>query len=327
MALAVLGGPLQVHTNAVPALLPTQGPAAVRLERLATTPDPGGFPSAIILGAGKCGTNALAAALEQLGFSTPKNHYTHHQEKERMGFLGEINWPCARWSQDKDLAAYKKHFPKDGSRWIDKSTSYLQCASNISAIVPPSTKIFAMLCDPLQAVWSRMNHEIAHGSGINESTLLHTVRVRLSALEGDCSTLAARDAGFSRALCHQLDEGLNYGKNVRSWRERTPVRFLLKEKSRSDPLYVLREAAAHVGVPVPPNATLGSVHSNAADESYLLPEGDAWQLYFELAEPALRPVVRGLDDGTLDGGQGQSLSELWLRREIDAGFVVSGAYD
>lgn len=138
--------------------------------------DAGDFPDVIILGVGKCGTNALAVALQRLAdYQEPArvSSYAEAEETRRLGYTGEINWPCGRWSGD-DLAQYKRHFPAraeslvpsarvgSGSRairWLDKSTSLAECARNVSRAVPSSVRLFGLICDPLQAVWSRMNHE------------------------------------------------------------------------------------------------------------------------------------------------------------------------
>ena len=288
------------------------------------------FPAAIIVGAGKCGTNALASALETLGMRAAGNTFTYNEEMARQGWAGEINWPCSQWS-GVGLQKYRRHFTSRASSEFDKSTALLGCAANISAAMPKAVKFFVMLCDPLRAVWSRMNHNrvdptlgnngkgglgAVAGDGGDPWQLVETVRAQLAAPTKGCDALASEDAtgNVSVSLCDQLNEGLRYAAHVKEWREAAGdrVKFLLAEASESNATYLAREAAAHLDLPLRDAAEVGEVHSHEDEAGYIEPGGPLWDKYVALAGAAMRTLTDTLDaeqPGLF--GPGETAAKWW----------------
>lgn len=271
--------------------------------------DEGEFPAVVIVGVGKCGTNALAAALKTLHpFQSPDtlNSWTVQEERERMGGAGEINWPCANW-HDEGIKQYKRHFfvsnPQKRQKlgkisWLDKSTSLYGCAKNVSAALPESTKILGMLCDPLKAVWSRMNHERSMGDMTSTpDTLMRTVRARLEPNSPICGELAMRDNTVNRQICYQFEESIHYEERLSEWQEATHpsrVHFFLAEPSLAQPDYLVRAASKILDIQAPGITTMGSVHSHSKEAGYLDASGPQWESYAELAGPRLRKMVQSI---------------------------------
>ena len=292
------------------------------------------LPKAIILGAGKCGTNALAEALRKLGLEEAHDGWAVKQEEERQGFAGEVNWPCAQWEGD-GLEKYKQHFPQPSPKhhfdYFDKSTMLMGCAWNITHFVPPEVKLFAVLCDPLEAVWSRMNFDRASfgANATNATVLINTVRTRLNnrgppGVGKDCLQLHALDPLFSLPLCYQLDSSLHYAWWAKSWGsaiESGRVKFLLAERSLQNPMYFVREAAAHLGIGIPKGSKdLGVVHSTSDDPTHLAPQGEQWNQFIALGAPKIRPIAQELHDAIPDLFGNKSVDMWWPWAKFPAGY-------
>ena len=293
------------------------------------------LPKAIILGAGKCGTNALAEALTKLGLEEAHNGWAVKEEQERQGFSGEVNWPCKDWAGD-GLEKYKQHFPQPSPKhrfdYFDKSTNQMGCAWNITHFVPPEVKLFAVLCDPLEAIWSRMNFDRASfgANATNATVLINTVRTRLNnrgapGVGKDCLQLHALDPLFSLPLCYQLDSSLHYAWWAKSWGSAIAsgrVKFLLSERSLENPMYFVREAAAHLGIGIPSGSDdLGVVHSSSDDPTHLASEGEQWNRFLSIGAPKLRPIVQELHDAIPDLFGNKSAEMWWPWAKFPAGYA------
>lgn len=319
-------------------------PPALQL-RSNSGPQDRSFPAAVILGTGKCGTNALASALQRIGLVRANNGYSFNEEKQRLGYTGEINWPCNRWDS-AGLEEYKKHFPQrypDKKGWLqyyDKSTNTISCPFNVSRALPPEVKLFAVLCDPMQAIWSRMNHRRSEigVNGSNATVLINTVRRRLRNHGGPdsdvkditCDKLAQGDPLFDRNVCYQLNAGLQYATWADGWSRAWysqfhRVKFLLAERSLKNPMYFVREAAKHLNIKLPENPDIDKVHSNADNPAYLPSEGPQWDRFVALAAPALLPVAEALHSSMPDlfGLKGVDQWWPWAKRPLPPSHAVT----
>lgn len=136
-------------------------PASVDCDRLTPTRC---APYVVVLGAPKCGTNALLRYLSRY----PGVRYLDPAARARMlqqkGWAGEINWPWRErpLTTAAEREAYAAYFPR--TDWattfaVDKSTGYLTSES-AAAHMPhamPRTHVLAVLCDPTRRVWSDLN--------------------------------------------------------------------------------------------------------------------------------------------------------------------------
>ena len=295
-----------------------------------------GFPDAIILGCGKCGTNALGEVLKKKFNWTDASStaYSKFSETSRQGWVGEINWPCDKWTGE-GLAQYRRHFWSVGStpatRWFDKSTALLRCdPEKVMSGLPPRVKLLGMLCDPVEAVWSRMNHDRSF-AGVNASgpeLLQRTVEARLGDRHGFCKDFVERHPNTSFPLCLQIDDSLRYARDVREWKRVAGdrVRFLITEESESDPEYLTRHVAEHIGAPLPLQGArsheeqrvalaTGTIHSHFEEASYIAPRGPAWDRYVSTVLPTLMPVMEALRDipgwQTRNDGHGDGIARWW----------------
>ena len=248
-------------------------------------PDNGSYPAVMIAGQGKCGTNVLAEALYRLNFNYPLTDYSIDAEEARQGWAGEVNWAavggCAAYESEASLAEYRQIFsPADGFgyKWLDKSTSNLPCAKEIAKALPQETKFFSMMCDPVMAMWSRMNQirQALGEKGSNPQELDYVLQKRLHSAF-DCYTLISggdKRLEQQQELCYQLEGGLQLFDIIGQWKENVGGRmqFLLAEESKQNASYLVVEAARHLGVPLPDNPNIGDVHSNTAEETYIEPE-------------------------------------------------------
>ena len=249
-------------------------------------PDNGTFPAVMIAGQGKCGTNVLAEALYRMNFNYPLTDYSIDAEEARQGWAGEVNWAavggCAAYETEASLAEYRQIFsPADGFgefKWLDKSTSNLPCAKEIAKALPQETRFFSMMCDPVMAMWSRMNQirQALGEKGSNPQELDYVLQKRLHSAF-DCYTLISggdKRLEAQQELCYQLEGGLNLFGIIRQWKESVGgrMKFLLAEESKQNASYLVVEAATHLGVPLPDNPNIGDVHSNTAEETYIEPE-------------------------------------------------------
>ncbi len=275
-------------------------------------PDKGTFPAAMIAGQGKCGTNALAEALYKLKYNFPLTQYSIAVEDKRQGFAGEVNWPnselgCGAFTDEQSLAEYKQLFsPADafgpGWRWVDKSTTNLRCSKEIAESFPTDVKFFNIVCDPVMAVWSRMNHlrQVYGKDRSNPSELDYVLEKKLYS-NTSCEVLARGDERLEKQLevCFQLQDGLELIDFIRQWKENlgSRIKFLLAEQSKKDHSYLVREAAAHLGVQTPQDQTLEimEVHTNAREDTYLEPEGVVWEHYIHKVKPVFRSLIQRIE--------------------------------
>jgi hypothetical protein len=270
-----------------------------RLNAWNEPPDNGTFPKVVIAGMGKCGTNALAEALARLGFDDPSltNVWVQDDEIQRQGFSGEVNWQCSKFATHEGLSEYRRLFSPEKANWMDKSTSYMSCAHNVSSSMP-NTSFFVMLCDPVMAVWSRMNH--LRDQDISSSDPDQIMRViaakQKSPPQRNCDVITRYDMSLRPQLevCYQLDAGLRYAEQVGEWLREAPgrVRFIISEASDADPQYMIKQAASFLGKAPPDNSWVGSVHSHHGELSYLEPRGPQWDRYLSVILPLLRPVMQ-----------------------------------
>ena len=248
-------------------------------------PDNGTWPAVMIAGQGKCGTNVLAEALYRMNYNYPLTDYSIDAEEARQGWAGEVNWAavggCEAYESEASLAEYRQIFsPVDGFgyKWLDKSTSNLPCAKEITKVLPQETKFFAMMCDPVMAMWSRMNQirQALGEKGSNPQELDYVLQKRLHS-QFDCFTLISngdKRLEQQQELCYQLEGGLRLFDVIGQWKEfaGSRMQFLLAEESKQNTSYLIVESARHLGVPLPDDPNIGDFHSNTAEETYLEPE-------------------------------------------------------
>ena len=248
-------------------------------------PDNGTWPAVMIAGQGKCGTNVLAEALYRMNYNYPLTDYSIDAEEARQGWAGEVNWAavggCEAYESEASLAEYRQIFsPVDGFgyKWLDKSTSNLPCANEITKALPQETKFFAMMCDPVMAMWSRMNQirQALGEKGSNPQELDYVLQKRLHS-QFDCFTLISngdKRLEQQQELCYQLEGGLRLFDVIGQWKEfaGSRMQFLLAEESKQNTSYLIVESARHLGVPLPDDPNIGDFHSNTAEETYLEPE-------------------------------------------------------
>ena len=248
-------------------------------------PDNGTWPAVMIAGQGKCGTNVLAGALYRMNYNYPLTDYSIDAEEARQGWAGEVNWAavggCEAYESEASLAEYRQIFsPVDGFgyKWLDKSTSNLPCAKEITKALPQETKFFAMMCDPVMAMWSRMNQirQALGEKGSNPQELDYVLQKRLHS-QFDCFTLISngdKRLEQQQELCYQLEGGLRLFDVIGQWKEfaGSRMQFLLAEESKQNTSYLIVESARHLGVPLPDDPNIGDFHSNTAEETYLEPE-------------------------------------------------------
>ena len=248
-------------------------------------PDNGTWPAVMLAGQGKCGTNVLAEALYRMNYNYPLTDYSIDAEEARQGWAGEVNWAavggCEAYESEASLAEYRQIFsPVDGFgyKWLDKSTSNLPCAKEITKALPQETKFFAMMCDPVMAMWSRMNQirQALGEKGSNPQELDYVLQKRLHS-QFDCFTLISngdKRLEQQQELCYQLEGGLRLFDVIGQWKEfaGSRMQFLLAEESKQNTSYLIVESARHLGVPLPDDPNIGDFHSNTAEETYLEPE-------------------------------------------------------
>ena len=281
------------HFRSIPGCKPTN----------CTMPDTGSFPAAMIAGQGKCGTNALAEALYRLNYNYPLTQYSIAVEEARQGWSGEVNWPhlrgCSDFETKEGIAEYKQLFSPVGGfgyKWLDKSTANGACAREIATAFPEDTKFFNIMCDPVMAVWSRMNQlRQVYGKSSSDPTELEYVLKRRLSSDADCSELSQSDKRLEqqRELCYQLEDGLQVYDFIHKWKKHlgNRTKFLLGEQSKQDRSYLVREAARHLGVPQPENDQIGDVHTHVEETSYLEPEGPKWDAFIDQMRPVFRPLI------------------------------------
>lgn len=292
-----------------------------RLNAWNEPPDDGTFPRVVIAGMGKCGTNALAEALARLGFDDPSltNVWAQDDEIQRQGFSGEVNWQCGRFATHEGLAAYRRLFSPEKANWLDKSTSYMSCAHNVSSAMP-NASFFVMLCDPVMAIWSRMNH--LRDQNISSSDPEQIMRVieekQKSPPQRNCDVITRYNMSLRPQIevCYQLDAGLRYAEQVGEWLREAPgrVRFIISEASEADPKYMISSAASFLGKAPPDNSWVGTVHSHHGESSYLEPRGPQWDRYLSVILPLLRPVMQEVNNLALAHGwafDGQKVFSWW----------------
>ena len=268
-----------------------------------TMPDTGSFPAAMIAGQGKCGTNALAEALYRLNYNYPLTQYSIAVEEARQGWSGEVNWPhlrgCSDFETEESIAEYKQLFSPVGGfgyKWLDKSTADVACAREIAMAFPEDTKFFNIMCDPVMAVWSRMNQlrQVYGKSSSDPAELDYVLKRRLSS-DADCRELSQSDKRLEqqRELCYQLEDGLQVFDFIQQWKKHlgSRTKFLLAEQSKQDRSYLIREAARHLGVPQPENDNIGDVHTHVEETSYLEPEGPKWDAFIDQMKPVFQPLI------------------------------------
>ena len=268
-------------------------------------PDKGTFPKAMIAGQGKCGTNALAEALYRLNYNYPLTEYSITVEEARQGWAGEVNWPqidgCETFLDKKSLADYRQLFtPVDGFgyNWLDKSTSNVGCAKEIAQVFPKDTKFFNIMCDPVMALWSRMNQVRQVYGTSNPLELEYVLEKRLYSGEKDCSQLVVGDKRLEAQLelCYQLQDGMNMLEMIRKWKNNLGNRskFLIAEQSKKDRSYLIREAARHLNVPEAKDIYVGDVHTYVDKASYLEPEGPVWDAFVKKMRPVFQPLIKSI---------------------------------
>jgi hypothetical protein len=268
-------------------------------------PDNGTWPAVMIAGQGKCGTNVLAEALYRMNYNYPLTDYSIDAEEARQGWAGEVNWAavggCEAYESEASLMEYRQIFsPADGFgyKWLDKSTSNLPCAKEITKALPQDTKFFAMMCDPVMAMWSRMNQirQALGEKGSNPQELDYVLQKRLHSAF-DCFTLISKGdkrLEQQQELCYQLEGGLRLFDVIGQWKEfaGSRMQFLLAEESKQNASYLIVESARHLGVPLPDDPNIGDFHSNTAEETYIEPEGPLWDYFVNRMRPTFRPLIK-----------------------------------
>lgn len=126
-------------------------------------------PHTIIAGADKCGTNAVAAYLEEYpGVMTKIAPKAMSIQCQEQGWGGEVNFPFYLNPVGGDTwksvgRRYSQHFLNldwTSAFQVDKSTSYFRQGSVAAEAIQkllPRAKVIIILCDPAKRVWSRFN--------------------------------------------------------------------------------------------------------------------------------------------------------------------------
>ena len=267
------------------------------------------MPDVSIAGMGKCGTNALAVMLQRFGGVNALSGVD--QERwvgaadwyfKQQGYnTTEINWfnsNCSQlyWSGEA-LSNYSSLFrsfhqvPPRQRFLYDESTAYFHsdCASRFSEVLPADTKVMVMACDPIQAVWSRMNHQremqvegFSKAATCDPSTVMGVIEGVATYLRSDSAARSTLEAGDFRPalavvnssklqshsvecvseLTEQLVSGMTAHASYGAFARLLGTRFklLLTEQSKADPLYLSSKTAAFLGleVRVPWQNSIGS---------------------------------------------------------------------
>ena len=152
-----------------------------------------------------------------------------------------------------------------------------------------------MMCDPVMAMWSRMNQirQALGEKGSNPQELDYVLQKRLHS-QFDCFTLISngdKRLEQQQELCYQLEGGLRLFDVIGQWKEfaGSRMQFLLAEESKQNTSYLIVESARHLGVPLPDDPNIGDFHSNTAEETYLEPEVRPGPLSPVLQAPTLEP--------------------------------------
>jgi len=202
----------------------------------------GGVEIFFMVGAPRCGTTALGAALRshpQICFSLPKE--PHYFSRLRAG------WTLGRILVDY-LPLYFRDWPGAGVSLGDGSTSYLYSDQAIDAINRcfPNARFIVMVRNPLEMVPS-YHKKMLFLLDENEPDLarawaLQTARAwgeQLPRYCRDWRLLQYRDVGCVGARCQALLQRV----------DRRRVKFLLFDDFVADPLAVYRETLAFLSLP------------------------------------------------------------------------------
>mmetsp|Transcript_4125 Transcript_4125/g.7542 ORF Transcript_4125/g.7542 Transcript_4125/m.7542 type:complete len:355 (-) Transcript_4125:1501-2565(-) len=123
-------------------------------------------PRVLIIGAMKCGTNAMMQYLEQHpalrnSWKEQEVHFFTGVGKQMHGIPDDLDHlsPAGR----KEYAAHLVCAKPDSGMWaVDKSPSYLDDLSVAAKAhtIMPSAKVLAVLCDPAERFWKEFFHKL-----------------------------------------------------------------------------------------------------------------------------------------------------------------------
>ena len=195
-----------------------------------------------IIGAPRCGTTALGAALRghpEICFSLPKE--PHYFSRLRQG------WTLARIVSEY-LPLYFRHWPGGGATLAEGSTSYLYSDQAIDAISRafPKARFIVMVRNPLDMLPS-YHKKLLFLLDENEPDLARAWALQTPRAWGeqiprycrDWRLLQYRDVGCVGARCQVLLQRV----------DRSRVKFLLFDDFVADPLAVYRETLDFLGLP------------------------------------------------------------------------------
>jgi hypothetical protein len=272
-------------------------------------------PYVVILGEDKCGTNAVAAYLIAMGMAHQTAEGCRRQYSER-GWCGEVNWDF----QKKPLVTqslieeYAVNFPDTDWEYtaaFDKSTVYFRQAlqpgfiENFQTALPRS-KLIAVLCDPVDRVWSRMQmlretqgihsdskclwnnqEELTEESG--EQIMNHT-RSILEQFDNGFSDKEIKECSDCQLLCMVLRTG-DYKPQIKAWSNAyaSSFRYFISEEIKSNPEKFIDELfdfLDYTGAKPRDQITdVGAVHTREADSSYWKKEGKLFEEFEALLTP------------------------------------------
>src|SRR6266478_6161009 len=194
----------------------------------------GGAKFFFMVGAPRCGTTALGAALRshpQICFSLPKE--PHYFSRLRAG------WTLGRILVDY-LPLYFRDWPGPGITLGDGSTSYLYSDQAIDAINRcfPNAQFIVMVRSPLEMVPS-YHKKMLFLLDEDEPDLARAWGEQLPRYCRDWRLLQYRDVGCVGARCQALLQRV----------DRRRVKFLLFDDFVADPLAVYRETLDFLSLP------------------------------------------------------------------------------
>jgi hypothetical protein len=272
-------------------------------------------PYAVIIGEDKCGTNAVASYVKAMGLSKQTNEGCRRQYLAR-GWCGEVNWnfqrkPLNTLELRKDYGVTFPDTDWKSSAAFDKSTVYFRQATQPGYIEAfkaalPDSKIIAVLCDPVDRVWSRMQmlrekDGIQSGSkcpwnfqenltaDAGHQVLNHTAKI-LEQIDKGVIDRKIPECNDCQLLCMVLRTG-GYAEAIKAWSDAygSNFRYFISEEIKSNPNTFIDELFDLLKYPgAPPRDQIkdvGEVHTRENDKLYWKKDGEVWNSFRSMLAP------------------------------------------